>query len=198
MIGGDFGGREYTKYAIESLGKIKTNDGIYGVHGNHDNSSRLFQLMEKNSMTPLDNTGEQVRPGFYVAGVADFWYRTPDIKKAISHAQKDDFVLLISHNPDLTMMQSTKDVDLTISGHTHGGEINFFGVWAPVITLTPKSRKVSNYGHRFFKGWCKSAEGTPVYVSRGIGSHLGFRVFAPAELTIFKLTNKEENKKGMA
>ena len=183
LLGGDFTyDSDNVESTMELLSQIITTDGIFGVEGNHDKYQVLFPAMEAHNITPLSNSGVYIRDNFYLAGVEDLWNRNPDISTAIAEAGPDSFVLLLSHNPDVTMTQDTTDVDLILSGHTHGGQLNFFGLWS----LGLESRVISHYGERFRGGWSESKDGTPVYVSRGIGEYYP-RVFARPEVTLITL-----------
>ena len=181
--GGDF---TYDSDDVETtlalLAQVVTTDGIFGVEGNHDHYQVLFPAMETHGITPLSNSGVYVREDFYLAGVEDLWNRNPDVAAAIAGAGPDSFVLLLSHNPDVSMQQDTTGVDLILSGHTHGGQLNFFGRWS----LGLESRVISAYGERFRQGWAESRDGTPVYVCRGVGEYYP-RVFARPEVTLITL-----------
>lgn len=180
LLGGDFWAHYQRTLAV--LAHTKTTDGIFGVEGNHDCHVRLFAEMERHGMTPLSNSGQRIREGFWLAGLEDMWNRNPCIATATQGAG-DDFVLLLSHNPDVTMQQNTTGIDLTVSGHIHAGQIRFFGVWAPLFTFT---NIVTRYGQRFVSGWAESRDGTPVYVSNGTGTHFP-RVFARPQVIIFTM-----------
>lgn len=183
LLGGDFvWDSDALGETMALLAEIPATDGIFGVEGNHDHYEALFAAMEAEDITPLSNSGLYVRDGFYLAGVEDLWNRSPDVAAAIAGAGADSFVLLLSHNPDVSMQQDTRGVDLIVSGHTHGGQLNFFGIWS----LGLDSRVISDYGERFRGGWAASQDGTPVYVCRGIGEFYP-RVFARPEVTLFTL-----------
>ena len=186
VLGGDFPSiDDAPKRSMEILSKIESPDGIFGVEGNHDNYATLFAAMEEYGMHPLSNSGIYPREHFYVAGVEDLWNHEPNIEKAIAGTSADDFVLLLAHNPDVTMQQNTTGVDLILSGHTHGGQITFFGVWAPALTLR---KNITDYGQRFMSGWAQSHDGTPVYVSNGAGTFSGIpRVFARPQVILITL-----------
>jgi len=184
LLGGDFS-MHYAHYqgTIREIAQINATDGIFGVEGNHDNYSRLFAAKEQHGITPLDNTGTHIREGFYLAGTHDMWNRSPNITEAITGAQADDFILLLSHNPDVTMVQSTTDIHLILSGHTHGGQITFFGF--PMYLLRGS---ITDYGTRFAYGFANSADGTPLFISRGIGPYyITPRIFARPEVVIFTM-----------
>jgi len=182
VLGGDFWA--HYERALAILAQIETTDGIFGVEGNHDFHVRLFGAMERHGMTPLSNSGQRIHDGFWLAGVEDLWNRSPCIAAATVDAG-DDFVLLLAHNPDLTMKQNTVGVDLVLSGHTHGGQITFFGLWAPYFVFNT----ITDYGQRFASGWAESRDGVPVYVSRGTGEYFP-RVFARSQVIIFTMMAK--------
>ena len=191
ILGGDFPSKnDAPKHSMEVLSKIKTTDGIYGVEGNHDNYIKLFEAMELYSIYPLANSGTSVRDGFFVAGVEDLWNRKPDVEKAIDGAKEEDFVLLVSHNPDVAMKYDLTGVDLMLSGHTHGGQVTFFGIWAPALTLR---KNITEYGQRFMSGWSKSKDNVPVYVSNGTGYLTDVpRLFARPQIIIITLESISE------
>ena len=185
LLGGDFPAGDGAKRIMAKLSQVETTDGIYGVEGNHDNYVNLFAAMEQYSIHPLSNSGARVREHLYIAGVEDLWNRNPSIDEAIRDALPDDFVILVSHNPDITMLQDTTSVDLILSGHTHGGQITLFGLWAPALHFRPG---VTKYGQRFMSGWATSRDGIPVYVSNGTGFFERIpRIFARPQVILLTL-----------
>jgi len=185
VLGGDFSSVTDGRYR-ETLGVISTiytRDGIFGVEGNHDDYVRLFAAKEDYGIVPLSNSGSHIRPHFFLAGVEDYWLRSPNIGEAIAHANEEDFIILITHNPDLTMSSDTSEIDLILSGHTHGGQITFFG-WAFYLYRG----SITNYHTRFARGWSESYHGVPVYTSVGVGPEYEWpRVFARPEVIIFTM-----------
>ena len=188
LLGGDFSTRNsHYQGTIREIAQIVTTDGIFGVEGNHDDYVRLFAAKEQYGIIPLDNTGVRIRDGFFLAGVQDKWNRDPNVSEAIANAYADDFVLLISHNPDVTMVQSTHGIDLILAGHTHNGQIALFGY---AIYLLRGS--ITSYGTRFAHGFAYSAEGVPVFTSSGIGVYYALpRIFARPEVVIFTMMSGE-------
>jgi hypothetical protein len=111
------------------------------------------------------------------------WNRSPNIAEAIAGANTEDFVLLVSHNPDVSMVQSTAGVGLILAGHTHGGQIAPFGV--PMYLFFDH---ITSYGVRFAHGFSESRDGVPVYTSNGIGGYYTVpRIFARPEVVIFTM-----------
>jgi len=187
VLGGDYLSYRYAPHHImEILSQIETTDGIFGVEGNHDNRVEVFVAMRAHGITPLSNSGLHVRDSFFVAGVEDLGRRNSSIAEAIEDSNAGDFVLLISHHPDISMQQDTTDVDLILAAHTHGGQMTFFGIWAPYFTI---SSHITNYGQRFRSGWAESQDGTPVFVTNGTGEYFP-RVFARPQVIIFTLINE--------
>ena len=186
LLGGDNPINPHKSWNIlHILSHVNTTDGIFGVEGNHDRREYLFPAMLDNGIIPLFNNGREVRPNLFIAGTSCMRRVYPvsaSIERAIQNAQPDDFVILLTHKPDIVMQQSTRGVDLVLSGHTHGGEITFFGKWAPALTFT----NVTGYGQRFMSGWASSRDYTPVYVTNGIGNHT-IRMFARPQVVIITL-----------
>lgn len=189
VLGGDFPSSPDAVFrSMEILSAVNAKDGIYGVDGNHDHFRDLFAAMKANGITPVSNSGVTVRKHLYLAGTEDLWSRNPDVKKALKGAKSDDFVLLLAHNPDTSMEQDTSDVDLILSGHTHGGHITFFGLWAPA--LMPK-KSITLYGQRFMSGWAKNSIGTDVYTSNGTGYLKSVpRIFSRPQVILLTLESK--------
>lgn len=181
LLGGDFWA--YYERSLGVLAGVNTADGIFGVEGNHDCHIRLFAEMERHGMTPLSNCGRRIHDGFWLAGVEDLWNRNPSIADATA-GSCDDFILLLSHNPDVAMRQDTSGLDLIVSGHTHAGQVRFFGLWAPIFTFT---NIITNYGHRFASGWSKSRDDVPVFISNGTGQGYFPRIFARPQVIIFTM-----------
>ncbi|MCL2367784.1 MAG: metallophosphoesterase [Oscillospiraceae bacterium] len=187
LLGGDFAEDiPHMQRTLAILSHIEATDGIFGVDGNHDNHRRLFPAMEAQGMTPLPNRGQRLRGNLFLAGVEDLTNRSPNIAQATRNARPADFVLLLSHSPDIAMRQDTSGIDLILSGHTHGGQMTFFGLWAPYFTLR---RTITHYGQRFRSGWAHSQDGTPVFVSNGTGEYFP-RIFARPQVILITLAHE--------
>jgi len=93
---------------------------------------------------------------------------------AFEGAQADEFVMCLAHHPDFFPIASEKGARLTLSGHTHGGQVALFGV--PVF----------GFVFKHMLGRYKRGD-NHLYVSGGTGHWLPFRVGVPAEVTILTL-----------
>lgn len=187
LLGGDFSMRtDHYAGTLGELAYVQAADGIWGVAGNHDYQARLFDAKRAVGITPLGNEGVVLREGFFLGGVYDLWQGTADVAAALYGAGAEDFVLLLTHNPDIVMRQPMAGVDLVLAGHTHGGQITFFGF--PFYLLRGS---ITGYGVRFGRGWGASDCGVPVFTTAGVGVYYSVpRVFARPEVVIFTMNSQ--------
>ncbi|PBQ32966.1 metallophosphoesterase [Sphingobacteriaceae bacterium] len=114
-----------------------------------------------------------------ITGVDDYLGGKPDIIGALDAFKQSDYHIVLNHCPEYTdvISEKTKNVDLILSGHTHGGQINLFGF----VPFLPQG------SGGYLKGWYKDEKKT-MYVSKGIGtSILPVRFLARAEIAVFNL-----------
>jgi len=172
---------------IRQLARLKAKHGVYGAWGNHDyDLGRRFKRdfetqLNSAGITMLKNEGLNIRDDLYLAGLDDVWDGTPNVAKALLARNQEQMCLLMVHNPDMLPDLPT-NIDLTLCGHTHGGQIKFPFVGAVHVP--------SAYGTRFVEGWIEEAELPLAYVSRGMGMvSLPIRFLSQAELAIFDFTS---------
>ena len=109
----------------------------------------------------------------------DLWEGTQDLEATTQDALADDFVILVSHNPDYAEHMDTDRVDLVLNGHTHGGQVTFFGLWAPFVP--------SEFGQKYRSGVVQTGS-TIVVISNGIGTITPpVRFFARPEIVLVVL-----------
>lgn len=178
--------------------------GVYSTLGNHDygdymqwdsaeekanNLARLKEIHGElgwrlllNEHIPLERNGESIaligienwgKGGFSKYGKMDIAY---------AGTEKYPFKILMSHDPshwDAEVTDKYKDVDLTLSGHTHGMQ---FGVEMPGFKWSPVQY--------FYKRWAGLYEkdNQKLYVNRGFG-FIGYpgRVGILPEITVIEL-----------
>ena len=164
---------EKIKPITELLKGLKAKKGIFFVTGNHEfyvGYKETVAALKAAGFTFLENSGESVGGGLYVAGVPDVSGKRYGLdlnaEKAFEKASDSDFKLLMSHTP-----ADFKAVDLTVSGHTHGGQI------FPFHILVKLANKYLAGGY------------DGVYVTRGAGQWgPQMRFLAPSEITFIKLS----------
>jgi hypothetical protein len=164
---------------------IKSKDGKFSVLGNHDygdyvrwrsaqdkvqNLEQLVTNQAKMGFKMLNNVFERIeKNGEYInlLGVEN-WGKPPfpqhgDLEQASSGVHPNEFNILMSHDPshwDAQVKSHPKDINLTLSGHTHGMQlgIDWLGIkWSPV-----------KYRYRKWAG-LYTENNRHLYVNRGFG-----------------------------
>ncbi|ETR78392.1 metallophosphoesterase [Afipia sp. P52-10] len=186
------------------LGGLKAPLGVHAVLGNHDWwEDRTVQregkgvpfarrALERVGIPVYENDAVRLSKDghpFWIAGLGDQLAYLParrfrsvprigvdDLAAALGQVTDDAPVILLAHEPDV-IMRVPKRVSLTLSGHTHGGQVRLFG-WAPVVP--------SRYGNRFAYGYVR--EPSDLVVSGGLGcSIMPFRLGMPPEIVLVTL-----------
>lgn len=187
LLGGDYVHRDmkYIEPCFNELSKLKAILGVYGVLGNHDHwesVERTIENMNKSDIGILDNSSVWIykeNSRIKIGGVGDFLEDNTDINPTINDVSENDFVILLSHNPDYVEEIETEKIDLMLSGHTHGGQCTLFGLWAPLVPST--------YGNKYRTGVIKTDE-TTLIVTNGIGTITPpVRFFAPPQINVITL-----------
>lgn len=188
VLTGDFGFDEVGDYepCLEALAPIvsaiSVQDGIFGILGNHD-LLEMVPVLERMGVQMLLNEAAPLQrgtAGIVLAGVDDpHFYKCHDLQKTLSEVSPDQFVILLSHSPEIAPEASSCGVDFFLCGHTHGGQICLPG-GIPLLANTSCNRS-------YLSGsWnCGSMQG---YTSRGTGFSLAAaRFFCPPEITLHTL-----------
>ena len=190
VLGGDYvGGRlDGAEAFYPQAARLRASLGRYAVLGNHDvweDPDAARRGLEGAGITLLENESVRVsRNGesIVIAGVEDLYTGHPDAEVAGKDLKPSDFSVLVSHNPDVFggQLPEMKGIwDLALSGHTHGGQVTFFGSLMP---LTPEW-----FRKRFRSGWSYQS-GVPVLVSNGVGTVTApIRFFAEPEIHVITL-----------
>ena len=163
----------------EHLKPLIARKPVYAVLGNHDwwkdgpSVSRAFASagvrMIDNMALPIEADG----CSFWLAGLGDLLEGRPNVRATFAMIPADAPVIAITHEPAL-WPRIPAQATLTIAGHTHGGQINPFGL------LTPTRFKPHSYQ---LKG-SYSIDGRSLFVSPGIGtSILPMRLGVPPEIS---------------
>ena len=178
---------DYISMVVDVLGNLKEGDK-FAVLGNHDQwdgkktELRLVSELERVGIQVLRNSSRKLSRGLsslYVAGTDDYWVSC-DLEKALCSVPQNEFKILLCHNPDVrTHIKNETKIDLTLCGHTHGGQVAI-----PLIShhFIPIKDPI-----RYQAGLIKEPYGY-TYVNRGIGTLVfPFRIGAPPEITYITL-----------
>ncbi len=161
-----------------TLGKLSAPLGQFFILGNHDwylDVPTIRREFERLSWTDLGGRNVSLTrpssPPIILSGDETPWMGThPDASSPSSEA----FRILLSHTPDNIAWARRHQIDLMLSGHTHGGQIRL-PILGPVYS---PSRSGCRYSAGVF--WL---EPTLFYVSRGISGREPIRYNCPPELT---------------
>jgi len=146
---------------VRRLGEIAP---VYAIPGNHDHYAGVqatLRHLREGGANVLFNSHARVGEGRIVlAGVDDVWGRRrgrgPDLKRAL-YGAGDGPRILLCHNP-VFFPEASPEVDLQLSGHTHGGQFNP-GV-RPADLVLPFGYVAGRY----------TRDASQLYVNRGFGT----------------------------
>nr|WP_165983588.1 metallophosphoesterase [Macrococcus goetzii] len=171
---------------IPLLKTIKAPLGVYFSYGNHDQRTHLTHDLEtvltNSHITVLNNFGKYINydgEEIYVCGTDDILNASGNIEQAIRNRKHhNDYTITLVHEPDYADFVKKFNVDLQLSGHSHGGQIFIPMLGAPIKP---------SLGQKYLKGFFKlkyKKHSMHLHVSRGLGStHLPIRIFAKPQIT---------------
>jgi uncharacterized protein len=115
-----------------------------------------------------------------LAGVDNAAYRRrDDITATLGGIPDGVVIVLLSHAPEVVMRPGCEGVGLTLSGHTHGGQV--------VLPLVGPVHVTSEVGRRCASGLFRCGDGW-LYISRGVGEIFPpLRLLCPPEITLITL-----------
>jgi predicted MPP superfamily phosphohydrolase len=176
-------GRDLAPEAVAAeLGRLRSPLGTYAVIGNHDwhnSGDRMWRALDAEGITVLEDRAVKVG-AFWIAGLGDMRHRMPNVIHALRAVPEGQPVIVLSHDPDL-FPRIPGRVSLTLSGHTHGGQV--------AIPLLRRPLMPSHYGERYARGHIVE-EGRHLYITSGVGtSGLPIRFLAPPEVLHLHLRN---------
>jgi predicted MPP superfamily phosphohydrolase len=188
---------DYLSMVVDVLECLDAGNKI-AVLGNHDQwegkktELRLVSELEQIGIRVLRNCSKKLIRGhssLYVAGTDDYWFSC-DLEKALLDVPQNKFKILLCHSPDVrTSIRAGTKIDLTLCGHTHGGQVAIPFISHHFIPIKDPLR--------YQAGLVKEPYGY-TYVNRGIGTLVfPFRIAAPPEITCFTLRQSALVKKGI-
>lgn len=166
-ITGDFvsyRNRTYAEQLKTALGML--NAPTYAVPGNHDHWGWIpvfYEVMQAANIMPLSNATHTLQRGneqLHIAGVDDVWMRKAMLSAVTAKLPNTGAVVLLAHEPDFAdRSAATGRIDLQISGHSHGGQVNLPFIGPPILPYL---------GRKYPQGLYQ-VEGMYQYTNRGIG-----------------------------
>ena len=134
------------------------NSKLYFVGVDYPMGAPVMQAKEENEQKNFDQRREEF------------------LTKAMENVPKDSICILLAHHPEFIDDAIKFKIPLTLTGHTHGSQIGFFGM--PLFPVFKYTRGM------FINGDCYG------YVHCGNGSWFPFRLGCPPEIAYFTLRNK--------
>jgi predicted MPP superfamily phosphohydrolase len=151
----------------ELIGELRGKDGVYVIMGNHDyfgEGEPLVSLLRAREVHVLRNQGvvlERDGARLFLAGIDDTWTKRANLEKALAERPDGVRTVLLAHDPDSFRGAAKRDVDVVLSGHTHGGQI--------AVPFLSRFVNLSRFAHRFHIGLYRDGDST-LYVHGGLGT----------------------------
>ena len=163
------------------LRRLSASLGVFAVLGNHDHQFGEVQtranLARDGGIRFLDDKVKLVTEGLCVFGLGDAYFGSPDLSTP-ERCEIGTARIGLSHNPDTLLALPGRHAFLT-AGHTHGGQVNIWGVGRRVTST--RAGKSYAWGRVNFNG-------TPGFVTAGVGmSILSARFRVPPEVVVVTL-----------
>jgi predicted MPP superfamily phosphohydrolase len=171
-------------HGLELARQMQARFGLFLIEGNHDliDNASEFERRVKASGIPflLDESATVIVRGTPVQVLGLSWTRAhgPNRDAAIRAAVRsllqqrhdDMFAILLAHHPHAFDAAAEADVPLTLSGHTHGGQLML--------------NEQRGFGPAMFHYWSGLYEkgASKLIVSNGVGNWYPLRINAPAEI----------------
>lgn len=189
--------------ALDALAELRAPLGVFVVPGNHDyrdvgierwhdavsRRPALEDLTNRARLVTVSRSADLDPARLCIAGVDDLSHGTPRLD-VLPPRSRRDFTILLAHHPDQAerARRASDDVDLVLSGHTHGGQVRLPGIGAII----------SSSDHpELYEAGVRRRPWTQVYTSRGIGTvHLPIRFLTPPEVSILTLTGEPRPRRG--
>ena len=141
------------KNAANILGNIKSNFGTFYVYGNHDKSlyvtssnfseEQLKVQLTNNRIHVLEDDIFNINKEFTIIGRKDGEFSSRKTsEELLRDVDKQNFLLLLDHQPIELRNNRNAGMDLQLSGHTHGGQF-----W-PIGLFNDITQFYMNYGHK--------------------------------------------------
>jgi predicted MPP superfamily phosphohydrolase len=179
--------------ALPRLASLSPRLGTFAVLGNHEYMSGELEEMiaayAASGVTLLVNEARTLAVGgatLSVIGVDDPYGKAEDgfFERCLRGADpgpRAGFRLLLSHRPDALDAAAARGIDLVLSGHTHGGQVGWWG--RSLFERLGVARRM--WG--FYR-----AGATRLYTSAGAGDWFPFRINCPREAPLLTLEERKQ------
>lgn len=172
---------------LEALSKLRAEAGVFGCLGNHEIFARAEDYCEeaaaRKGIRMLRAQAVPLKFGGGSLNLAGVDYQSPRRKVYLAGAEglvaPNSCNVLLSHNPDVFLTAAQQGWDVTISGHTHGGQIR--------VEILSADLNVARFYTPFVDGYYREGNSS-IFVSRGIGTiGIPARIGARPEVALVRL-----------
>ncbi len=189
---------------ISELKRLKAADAVVSVVGNHDygfyetedvkeaymDEGRVVNmqqddlkwrvLLNEHRWLYAPDSSRIAIAGMEDDGQPPFSDEHGNLGMTLRGIRRSDFVIMLEHNPDSWRRKILRHchAQLTLSGHTHGGQLSLFG-------LSPAALRFHCYNGLY------TIADRHLYVSKGVGGAIPFRLGAKPEIVVITLKKKE-------
>jgi hypothetical protein len=171
---------------LRQLARLRAGGGVLGCLGNHEVYTKTQDYVtaqgRRIGVEFLRGEARTLRFGgaaINFAGVDYQKFGAPYLKGAEQLLAPGVVNILLSHNPDVFPVAAAQGYDLTIAGHTHGGQVD--------VEILNQHWNVARYFTPYVLG-LYSAGKSSVYVSSGLGTiGVPVRLGAPPEVSLLQL-----------
>jgi len=175
----------YNADMITALRQLTPPDGTAAVLGNHDywtDAPAIRQVIQRSSLVDVNNNVHVIQRGdarLHIGGVDDVMEGKSKLSQVLNRLPEQGAAILLAHEPDYADRSSVSGrIDLQISGHSHGGQVNLPIIGRPVLP---------SLGRKYPAGLYRVGE-MYQYTNRGIGMVFpAVRLNCRPEITIFTL-----------
>jgi hypothetical protein len=179
-------GRDPLDDCLDALAGLRAEAGIFGCMGNHEvyaGSERYTEVEgARRGMRFLRDANVPLRFGDSMLNLAGVDYqnsRRPYLRKAAALVVPGHYNILLSHNPDVFPVAAQQGYQLTVGGHTHGGQVR--------IEILNQDLNIARFFTHYVDGLYRQGS-SAIFVSRGIGTiAVPARFGAPPEVALLQL-----------
>ncbi len=160
-------GTEFYDDIARVVGRLTAKDGVFVSMGNHDyfgDGEPLIERLRKTGASVLRNEGRVIeRDGarLYLAAIDDTWTKRDDMARALADRPDGATAVLLAHDPERFPDAAERDVEVVLSGHTHGGQV--------AVPFLARRFSLSKIAHTYTLGLYKQGRST-LYVHPGLGT----------------------------
>jgi predicted MPP superfamily phosphohydrolase len=171
---------------VQALSGLRAPYGVFGCLGNHETITQteesITRLFAAQGIHILRQDRAPIRFGGDTLNLIGIDDSQPDLRVIARHVKPDTVNILLVHDqaPDGFDQAVKLGIDLTLAGHTHGGQLS--------LEFLRRGLCLSRFETPYVSGWYEKS-GSQLYVNRGIGTTMfPIRLGARPEITVLELS----------